>query len=195
AARAVGGGSQIHEVRCSEWTARRHGGARVRAADRCCGEACEKGSRVSGPRGAQAEAEGRAARGKTDGPDVWRSPAEGTAEGASGPQARAAAIVPGTAAPCEVCPRARHAAVLRFLRRPPTELADGFGREAALPAVGRRPTTGFTPVLRWVPGSVPRVRARLGGARCGAPREEARRPTGQGQRRRRSARAQTEVRR
>src|SRR3954449_7450843 len=44
-------------------------------------------------------------------------------------------------------------AALRFLHRPPTELADGFGREAALPTPDDWPGAGFTPVLRWVPGS------------------------------------------
>src|SRR3954465_5736003 len=48
-----------------------------------------------------------------------------------------AARPPGPAAACKVCPWARHAAALRFFRVPPTELADGFGREAALPAPER----------------------------------------------------------
>jgi hypothetical protein len=44
---------------------------------------------------------------------------------------------------------------LSVLPMPPTELADGFGREAALPAPERNSGAGFTPVLRWVPGSPP----------------------------------------
>ena len=39
----------------------------------------------------------------------------------------------------------------QFFRLPPTESADGFGREAALRAPDRRPEARFTPVMRWVP--------------------------------------------
>src|SRR4051812_47858806 len=49
---------------------------------------------------------------------------------------------------------------------PPTELADGFGREEALPALEPGSRAGFTPVLRWVPGS---PCGRLGGVRRGPP--------------------------
>src|SRR4051794_36558975 len=47
-----------------------------------------------------------------------------------------------------------------FFRWPPTELADGFGREAALPVPDGCPGAGFTPVLRWVPGSPRRATRR-----------------------------------
>src|SRR3954453_23379743 len=57
-------------------------------------------------------------------------------------------------------------AALRFFHRPPTELADGFGREAALPTPDDWPGAGFTPVLRWVPGSPV---GRLGGVRTDSP--------------------------
>src|SRR6185312_3887712 len=51
-------------------------------------------------------------------------------------------------------------AALRFFRRPPTELADGFGREECPTRPGLMPGAGFTPVLRWVPGSPGRATRR-----------------------------------
>src|SRR5690349_22739282 len=51
-------------------------------------------------------------------------------------------------------------AALRFFRRPPTELADGFGREECPTHPGLVPGAGFTPVLRWVPGSPVRATRR-----------------------------------
>src|SRR6185436_12057059 len=55
------------------------------------------------------------------------------------------------------CARGRATGRFSVLPLPLTELADGFGREAALPALEPGSRAGFTPVLRWVPGS-PRPR-------------------------------------
>src|SRR4051794_41535596 len=43
-----------------------------------------------------------------------------------------------------------------FFRRPPTGVADGVGRGAALPAVEHGPTAGITPAVRGGPRPPPR---------------------------------------
>jgi hypothetical protein len=45
--------------------------------------------------------------------------------------------------------------VCPFLPRPPTELADGFGREGARRRRPGRAVGRFTPMVRWVPGPAP----------------------------------------
>jgi len=102
-------------------------------------------------------------------PDGFGSPSGGNRRVSSRAQARRA---PCRAGCCRRqggtnAWRGRHQASLRFFRRPPTELADGFGREAALPGPRSCPGGGIHPSTAVGPRLGPQ--GRLGGVRRGPP--------------------------